>query len=61
MWQGDRQIVTDILVAKMSGFSPTEYTEDTGAKIKDGVFLKRDTHGMYLYHIFWNKWLITKL
>ena len=30
MWQGDRQIVTDILVSKMSGFSPTEYTEDTG-------------------------------
>lgn len=48
MWQGDRQIVTDILSAKMSGFSPTEYTEDTGAKIKDGVFLKRDTHGMHL-------------
>ena len=48
MWQGDRQVVTDILVAKMSGFSPTEYTEDTGAKIKDGVFLKRDTHGMHL-------------
>ena len=48
MWQGDRQVVTDILVSKMSGFSPTEYTEDTGAKIKDGVFLKRDTHGMHL-------------
>ena len=48
MWEGDRQTVTDVLVATMSGFSPTEYTEDTGAKIKDGVFLKRDTHGMYL-------------
>lgn len=48
MWQGDRETVNNILVSKMSGFSPTEYTDEGGMKSKDGVFMKRNTQGMHL-------------
>ena len=47
-WEGGRDLIKNILVPKMAGFTPTSYTNEGGVKMDDGVFLKSSTHGMHL-------------